>query len=475
MTTPGDQPRQGLIASVLTYGAGDAVLKLVSLAALPLFSRSLGPVEYGRYVVALTLASMVQSLLLMGGDSALGRLWFASGDRAEQNSIAGTWLRFSLLVSLLGLAILLPLAPAIGHLVYLDDGLAPTLAALLLAPLAITSLLTQQVLRNRFQPRAFVALSLLQAGCFLVLGVMVVKLTNWGAAGLIAALIAAQVVVLPLRWWHLRDCWTAPTSALWRKRLLAYGLPLVPVSIAAWLGSQADRILIQQWCAPEAVGWYGTAQTITFGFQALIVGAFAQAWSPHITRLHGEDPRAAAALAARMLPILTAGLLPVAVGLAWGAPWLIALVSGPAYAPAAAAMPPLALGLLAAGVGQVAALGISLSGHTGWFALIGWSTAVVGVGCNLLLLPSYGMEAAAWISSLVAWLTVGAQAAIGRRYWDLPFPLRRMLLLLSLGILAIAGACWRGEPTGWPLSSLLMTLVAALPAALALRSWRLAG
>lgn len=474
--TASDTPRPtGLTEAVLTYGVGDAVLKLASLIALPVFTRTLGPAEYGLYVIALTIASLLQSVLIMGGDSALARLWFATHDAGERTVIAATWLRFSLWTSLAATAAIVLLAPWIGRLVFGGQGKTLVIAAVLLVPVSIASQLAQQILRNRFRPRAFVAVNVLQAVCFLGLGITIASTTTWGAIGLIVAGLVAQLLVLPLRYSLIQDCLRAPTSPRWRRELLAYGLPLVPASLAVWLGTQSDRLLVQTWCTPEQIGWYGAAIAIVGGCQALLVGAFAQAWSPHICRIHGDDPAAAAAETARMLPLIIALLLPVAVSLAWWGPWLVPLVCGQAYAPAAAAMPALALTLLAAGVGQISALGISLGGGTGWFAAIGWTAALIGVACNLIFLPVLGMVAAAWTAALVAWLTVLAQIGISRRYWCPPYPWPRISLLLGFAATLVACATGKAAIPDDPTLPVLATILASIPAlALAARRWRAA-
>jgi O-antigen/teichoic acid export membrane protein len=464
MSVPVDSPRQGLLAGLLTYGAGDAVLKLVSLATLPLFARALGPAEFGNYAIALTIAALMQAVLLLGGDSALARVWFATDDPAEQRSIAGSWLRFSLGVALAALAMLIPLALWLGTA--MPGGAAAAAAACILAVTTAVSMPAQQVLRNRFQARTFALLNLVQALAFAGSGAMVVLTTDHGATGLLWAAISAHLIVLPARWWLVRDCWRAPTSTARRRELLAYGLPLVPASLAAWLGGQADRLIVQAWCTPAEVGWYGEAQTLAYGCQALVVGAFAQAWSPQITRLYGQDPQAAAAFASRLLPLLLAGLLPIATALAWAAPWLVPLIAGPDYAPAAAAMPGLALGLIAAGLSQIAALGISFSGRTGWFALIGSLGAGAGIAAGIALVPFFGMEAAAWISGATAWLAVAAQSLVGRRYWRLGRSSASTIAIALSGAALVAAARWADARAPWP--AILAVTLSAAPLAILL-------
>ena len=484
MTTPGDQQadsrppdlqgRGGLGRAILTYGMGEAALRALGLITLPLYSRLLGPHAYGEYVLALGLLGLASAVFILGGDSALARLWFTASNDGERHALAGAWLRFHALLSVLGAAAIAVASPWLATAIFGTDQAWPLVAlAGLCLPPAILNALASQILRNQFRARALITVNLLQAGCTVLLGSVAVWALAWGPGGLLAALLVASTLALGLRASLVSACWRSPGERSLLRPLLAYGLPLVPVSIAMWIGSTADRLLLKQWAPLAEIGWYGVAFGLFSGVHGLLSGAFAQAWSPHITAIHEQDRERAAALAASAAWHLTALTVPVAVALAVFAPWIVQLISGPSYAPAAEVLPPLAFALLALVTSQVTGLGITFASRTGWFAAISWLAAGGTIAIDLLLIPRWGMLGCAWAFCLGAWFTTTAYAWVSRRYWQVPYERVRIAATMLLGGLAIVAGQACGQALGHTAPALLvaggLVAVSAVPLAL---TWR---
>lgn len=176
--------------------------------------------------------------------------------------------------------------------------------------------------------------------------------------------------------------------------LLRASAPLLIRLVATAIYMRIDQIMIQHFLGDEQMGVYSAAVRITelwyFVPVAIVAGA-----APSLTRHYNEDEAVYTAALGRLMRImLLLSLLP-AVCFTLGAPYIIALLFGPAYA---AAAPVLAIQTWA---GVFVAIGVAT---TPWFINTGQlrfgvyqavAGALVSTILNALLIPRFGLIGAA--------------------------------------------------------------------------------
>lgn len=408
---------RGILKDGLIYGLGDLVLKASALITLPVYSRLFSPEQYGVWGMILTGVGLLTMVLLLGGDSAYSRYFFEVKTDEERRRLTSTSLAFLGLTSLAAVLICLPLSPWVAEWTFETGRYAGVVAiALVTIPLTLVNTLAAQALRNRFQSVTFTQLNLL-AG---VLGVAfgLVGAYVWGLVGLLAGTFLAALAMLPLRLWSIRDLLAPTFDGAFLKKLLAFGIPLVPTAIAYWVFQSSDRIMLGKLSTLEQAGLYTVAATVA-GVLLLAYGALGQAWSPHATKLYEEDPVTAAGFFGAMLTYVVVAFGILAVGTGCFAPELLVLLSGARYAAAAPAVGPLALAIMALATTQITATGISLTKKTGYLALYSWLAALLNVGLNLWLIPRWGMLAAAWSTAAAYAFLTTAYFMTSQRLWPI--------------------------------------------------------
>jgi Membrane protein involved in the export of O-antigen and teichoic acid len=411
-----------ILKDFLVYGIGDFLVKAATFLTLPIYTRLLTPAEYGIWSYILTALGLFSGILILGGDSAFARYYFEAKTDEERQSVTSTWLGFLFAWSLLVVAVMLPLTPLLSRWSFESASHASLFAlALLSAPLSLLNSLCGQALRNTFKPRLFIALNL--ASTLLTLGLSLWGLLGMklGLAGLLGGALLAQAIIAPIRLWTIRALLRPRFSGRLLKDLLAYGLPLVPVSLAYWIFVSSDRVVLGKLSSLEQVGLYTVASNLA-GALSVLQAALAMAWSPHALRLFERSPEEASAMYGRMLNYVLLGFGIVAVGLSAFAHELVVMMATPAFLAASLAIAPLALGIVAQATTQVTALGISLRKKTGYLALYAWLAALLNLGLNLLLIPRWGMVAAAWTTAAAYVLLTLAYFATSQRLqpivWD---------------------------------------------------------
>lgn len=444
MSEPGRRPASAvrealrhLTGESLIYGLGQVGGRAVNLLLVPLLTRALTPQAYGVSDLVLAYSQTALLVLVFGMDGALARFFYDQPDRDARIRMVSSSLAFRLATgtaAALALAlIVVPLgAPWLAGEAYRKY---LTIGALTL-PFTLLTLFANDVLRVTFQPWKFIVLNLVQTAAIGGLTLHLVLGRELGVVGVLYGKLGGDVLAAALGLFLCRHSLRPRFDRDLLRRMLGYGLPLVPVAFAYGLITGADRFFLQRTRSLEEVGVYAVAMKFfalaTMGVSAFQLAfgpfAFARARSPEAPRLY-----------ARVFSLYTAvaslgGLLVAAF-----APEIVrALAPGP-YRSAAGPALWLTFAAVAQGAYYVASLGIGLSLRTG---LLGWTAggaALVAVAANAVLTPALGASGAATATFLGYMASSLFAYAVAQRVHALPYRGGRIVVMFALALgLALA-------------------------------------
>jgi len=254
----------------------------------------------------------------------------------------------------------------------------------------------------------------------------------------LAGALGGSLAVLPLRVWTARGLLRPVFSTAHLRRVLAFGLPLVPAAFTGWAVAVSDRVVLGKLSTFEEVGLYAVAGSVA-SVVTFLLPPLGQAWSPHAVRAYEDDPEAARPFYGRVLTYLVLGFGLLAVAVAAFADELLAILTHASYEGADRAIAPLALSAVAYATIQVTAAPISLRHKTVYIPFVSAVGAAFNVGLNLLFVPRFGMEASAWASLATAVLLTASYAGVSSRLWAIAYEWRR-LVALSTAVVAFVCA-----------------------------------
>jgi O-antigen/teichoic acid export membrane protein len=259
-----------------------------------------------------------------------------------------------------------------------------------------------------------------------------------GVLGVLLGALVAELLMLPVRIATARHMLGPYFSPAVLRGLLAFGIPLVPASLAYWIFTTFDRILLGNLSSLAEVGLYNVAAALV-GVTSIAVTALGQAWSPHAILAYEADTDSARRLFGRMLTYILATFGTLAVGLSAFAHEIVDATTADEYAGAAMGVAPLAIGVVAYASTQVTAGGISLMKRTTYLAVYSWLAAIVNVVLCLILIPPYGMLGAAWATAAAYIVLTLAYLVTSHRLWPIAYERRRSLTTVALTLLFIGG------------------------------------
>ena len=258
---------------------------------------------------------------------------------------------------------------------------------------------------------------------------------------MLAGTLLAAALVLPIRLWTVRAMLRPVFSAQVVRGMLAFGLPIVPASLAIWVFASSDRLVLAKLSTLDQVGIFAVAASVA-SILGLLNGAIGQAWSPHAFRVYVEQPAEAPAFYGRIMTYILVGFGLASVGITAFAPELLTVVATPQFYPAAVAVGPLALGFMASASVQITAVGISLTKQTKYLALFTWIAALLNLALNLLLVPRWGVMGSSWATAMTYLFLTVAYALATQRLWPVLYEKRRAISAIALAAIFTVGAMY---------------------------------
>lgn len=411
------------------YLAGFVGAGIVQFLAILVYSRSLGPEQYGYLTLTVAMATAWAGVMVLGGDVALTRFWIDAPLEAAKRALASTWIGFLTAWSVVVAVIACMAAPILAQRFGPGADLTPLLIVgfLGLVP-AQASRLLAQILRNRFRPVAFAATTVLISAGNVAIGITFGVVLGLGAYGIVLGMLLGETIGCLIRVPLTRA--SLGRSVDWHllPPLLRFGIPYVPASIAAWTLTGVDRLVVGMALSPTELGAYGLAATFVGPFIVVNL-ALGQAWVPRAYELFTTSASLAKGTTAKAVGLALAGLGGAALIVGGLAPWVVALLGGDEYMPGSVALPFLALGSAFAGTAAFAGTGLTLMKRTVALSSIAVCAAGVNVAALLVLVPRFGLVGASLAGAGSYLLLAGANLTVANLAFNVGVPPRTGLIL----------------------------------------------
>ncbi len=394
---------------------------LASLGAVVVYTRLLGPRDYGYYALAMTTMGLVYTASVTWAEAAAYRF---TGEAAVKGRMADhlrTVLGLVAGSAAVGMAVMLTALAFAPPPLRLALGAAA--AVILLQPVVNSA---QEISRAEARVSRWSAVKLTQdVGAFL-LGSLLAWRSGFGAAAPLFGLCAVLAILAAVEGARLLG--QSKGGAFQRKdigRYAAYGAPVALALVLNIALDTGDRFLIALFLGPEAVGAYAAGYGVADKTLGLVCAWGAMAGAPMMLaaweRNGPEAMRAVSAQVARSLLLIAA---PAAAGIALVAHPLAEVMVGEAMRDQAAhIMPWIALsGLINGFVLYFFSEAFQLSRRTGLRAALMLVPALMNVALNVILLPRIGLMGAVYATLACYALALVLLASVGRRFAPLAWP-----------------------------------------------------
>lgn len=429
-----------LLRANLVYAIGSAANSAALFLLVPYLVNVFTPEEYGAWSIFEVAILLLNMVMLAGLEVGLMReYWFLSDDK-KRAQLAGSVL---LTVALWGGMLFA------GGVFFVAGGIRfslPGAPLTLMEVLAIAWLETIFTLyltlfRIREQAFTFVMLSVGRMVLFMGLSIGLVH-CGYGLPGALLGRLGGTILMLSgasalgFRYISLR----LDIASL--KRVIWYGLPLLPTNLASYILLASDRYMLQHFAALEAVAVYTFAYKVAATLDVLITRPFALDWAPRRFKIATQsDPprRYAQALLFYLWAAVSFSLCVVAL-----TPAFYRWVAPSEYWPGMKLVPVILLAYLIYGLSYPLNVGIMLKDRTQYLPIIGWTAALICLGLNFWWIPRYGMAGAAWATVVAYGFWTGGITWVSLCFYPVRYPLWQVGIILAAGMVGYTGL-WCSE------------------------------
>lgn len=434
--------------------AGTLVSRLATLAVLIILPKQIGLTDYGMFALVITLGEIIEMTssnwyrLLLVRQTLGAEPASQEGSRSERRGF--TLLTLIIFAALLGLGGALVISPLVAT--HDRQNFTLAVACYILAFIMFRLLVTMLQAQGLAQLIGIVEL----ARGILTLA-LVFAAVRFGSATFLAAsfgLIAATALAALLGLPTIRH----GIIAIMRQRvppglLVTIGVPIVIATLLTYQIGWLDRVVIQHWMGPEAVGLYVAAIAIARQPVDLVLNALNSQTFP-ILMEHGADnsPQSARRMSGVLLSTCIMGFGAAASIIALAEP--LTLFALPAFdrTTVTTVVPMIALGSVALGLKHFVFDNIFHAHGRNWIALR-WLAIVsfATLGLALALVPALGTKGAAISFLTGSCLSLASSVWFSHQFCVVKWPLGALARVIVSALIAaiLARVCSGFEGAAW--------------------------
>ena len=408
------------------YTVAALIGRLFGFLFTPIFTRSLTAAEYGIFPLYLGWLSLFSaaSTLEIGTGAILGG--FTKFKNEPENFMKSAL--FTLVSAFLTLSLpILLFSSRVSALTGLDKTLLPIMAVHALSDAIISLYLTEA--RYRYSYYTVFLFNVIPSLLTPLTGLFLIRLSP-SLSRPLGAMLISVIALLPIliKW--------KPWSGIIRWEMVRFTvrtcLALFPASLGAILIAGADRLMIGYVLGKDAVAKYSVAHSLGLALTFFTVGLYG-ALKPWIMRKIDRGEKAAVAVVSYKLLLLGAA---ATLALLCVAPEILSILAPRTYSDALAAVYPLALAVLPMFLYNVFSSVLIFTGRGRRNSLFAVLAAGINIALNAILLPRFGITAAAIsfftsyaVLALITAFTAKEHCFFETRAWLF------LLLTLLLGIM----------------------------------------
>jgi O-antigen/teichoic acid export membrane protein len=431
----------------IIYGLGVVVSQVIGFFLIPLYTRYLTPAGYGTLEIFNTTLTVLGVIFVMGLSTAIFRSYYLHDDENKKKTVVSTAYLFLTATSALLTLLLISVAGSFSSLFFHSSEYAFYFRIIFLTLFCNTGIMIGlSVFRAREEPARYIMVTIAQVMLSLGLNITFVIALHKGVLGILEGnLITAASVYLVLLASIIRRAGFGFSSEE-LKRMLAFGLPLVPSGLSMWVLTLSDRYFLQFLSTPTELGLYSLGYKFGLVISGLLVGPLQLAFLPFTFSIAKE--KNAREVYSRVFTYFMLIAVFAALVLSVLSREVLAIMATPAFHNAYKVIPLIALSYVLYGCYFVLMVGINLHAKTKYLAVFVVAAAILNLGLNYALIPHYGMMGAA-VATLISYVSLPISSyLLSQRYYSVKYEWGRVAkICIAFGVI-FAGSLFIPHQSG---------------------------
>ncbi len=392
-----------LLKHSFVYSISNAAIKASGIILLPIYSANLTLAEFGSLgIIEVTIVILVE-IINLGQGQVLVMMINNDEYKTQKGEVFFTVFIFSATVCALFLAVA---EISLPYLVNLIDNpeVYYTYFRLSIYVIVLRILFNIFMSKIRADERSVLYSTTGVVKLLLMLGLITyfVAFNNYKVEGILYSYIIAESLLLVALLPSMLKQMFPRISKEFIVEAVKFGFPLIFGSISMMMLNVSDRYIIKYFLTDEDVGLYDLGYRIAGTLNMFVIMPFTLTLMPQAYKMFKKEGDVR--FYSKVLTYLTLALVWIGLGLSLFSKEIIkTLALNVNYWPAYTIVPIIVLSYVFFGMRIVAALGMYLKKNTRYIALTTTAAFILNIVLNILLIPVYGISAAAY-STLISFL-----------------------------------------------------------------------
>lgn len=414
------------------------VIKAINFFLLPLYTKYLSPAELGISDSITNITAILLPILMMGMDSAFSAFYFDIRTEEHKRKVFNTTLAFLLIAGIIPFIIAI-FSKGISIWLFNSDK-NYLLVAISLISISFNLWYTPYALHARMENRMvlFAGINISASLLMIISNIFFVSVMQLGAFSLIISSAIVQLYQLLI---YLKLIPTNFKCKYYNKELLhsmlKFSLPIVPTAIAAWFLSLSDRYLILYFLSTSDVGIYGIAARFSSVLSVVSSAVFTAYTSFAFDKKDDADARHQYK---RILNFYYMTLMLLCIVINLCGKEIIGVMTNASYSTSHLILPGLLFGQVMYGVSVIIGYGLSFAKKTNYILLVNIIGAMVNIILNIILIPVWGTQAAAYTTYAGYFIMVILTYYFSQKFYKCDYEIRKVIisnLIIVIGIIVV--------------------------------------
>lgn len=415
--------------NTVTMFIGTGINIFLGIITVPIITRLVDPVVYGKSSLIQTYINVIVAICLMGMDQAYVRFYYSLDTIEYKQKISRITSRTPLFFSIIIVLLIFLFGKDFFGIELVDI----CMVALCIF-VTIFDTFTKLSVRLEQDSKTYSSLLIIHRLAYaliIIVLITVFKVQSITAilAGTAFSIVASILVALVKE----RKIWFKNSKdssvTIDRNELIKYSIPFIFSSLAGWVFTAADKIALQQFSTYEQIGFYSAAANVV-ALIGVVQTVFSTLWVPMAVQTFEKDPNNKAFfIVSNNMMALVMFLIGATLILLKD---IFAIILGGNYYEAVHVFPCLLLHPILFTLSETTVYGINFYKKTYWHSVITTVSCVVNVILNFFLVQQFGGRGAAIATGLSYIVFFVVRTVISRQYYKVDFKFGRLSIIISL-------------------------------------------
>ncbi len=415
------------------YGMAPIIGRVVSFFMIPLYTSYITPTEYGIMELVHVVVSLLHTVIGMGIVSGIAVFYFETNDQKERNTDVSTAFLGLGGLALATIAVLMFFSSTLAELVLDSADLAKYFYVSFAAMgFGVLNDINTNYFRINKNSKTVVIISLSTLIVNVSLNIFFLVYLEMGVWGIFLSTIivssANLLIVSPIIFRKIGF----NISYDIMKKLLKFGLPLIPSNLASYLVVASDRLFIKQYVSIAETGLYSLGYKFGVLVNNFVTTPFNQIWGPR--RLEMFKKGRSEEIFCRIFTYYTFVLILGGLVISVLSRDIVHVMAAEAYWDSYKIIPLITLAHIVFSFFYHFNIGIMVEKKTKYFAYINVINAIVNLALNFILIKKYGVWGAGFATLISYTLRTSLCYYFSNKLHKIHVEWGRVLILIGGGI-----------------------------------------